>query len=156
VSRTSARPARWLLLLSLLAAGSCGIAGVGNGERDAWERALARWSSVGPGSYTYTIRRRCFCGFVGPVRVTVSNGTVTSRIDVDSGLAIDPSFADAYPDVFGLFAILDDAIDRGAFRLEVTYDPSTGVPVDFWIDYSEMVADEELGFTVDELPAATP
>jgi hypothetical protein len=34
--------------------------------------------------------------------------------------------------------------------LDVTYDPVLGVPVAFWIDYDEMVIDEELGMTVTE------
>lgn len=43
-------------------------------------------------------------------------------------------------------------LGRDAFRIEVTYDPDTGMPLDFFIDCEENVAEEELGFRVNELP----
>jgi hypothetical protein len=38
----------------------------------------------------------------------------------------------------------------------VTYDVETGVPIEFWIDYAENIADEELGFRVTESVASLP
>lgn len=42
----------------------------------------------------------------------------------------------------------EDVIDRDAHELRVTYDQSTGIPVDIWIDYDEHIADEEQGYSV--------
>jgi hypothetical protein len=58
--------------------------------------------------------------------------------------------------VEGLFDILRDAIVRDAHVIEVTYDVETGVPIKFWIDYAENIADEELGFRVTESVASLP
>ncbi len=49
-----------------------------------------------------------------------------------------------------MFDVLEDAIARDAHSISATYDPDTGVPVEFFIDYQENVADEELGMRVTE------
>ena len=50
----------------------------------------------------------------------------------------------------GLFDLLRAAIEGGAHTIDVTYHPALGVPIDFWIDYLENVADEEVGMRVTE------
>tara|TARA_B110000116_G_C16423388_1_gene397202 strand:- start:159 stop:353 length:195 start_codon:yes stop_codon:yes gene_type:complete len=59
-----------------------------------------------------------------------------------------------FPTVTGLFDLIEWAIEVAAFRIEVTYDPATGLPVDACIDYDQQVVDEELGFSLMELPAS--
>lgn len=116
----------------------------------------ARWDSLGPGSYVYGVERLCFCGveYRGPVRVTVVDGSAVEHVYVDSGLDVPPAIAQAFPTVDGLFALLRSAIESDAAEIRVTYDPTLGVPLDFWIDYNQMIADEELGMLVTE--AVTP
>ncbi|MDZ7778429.1 MAG: DUF6174 domain-containing protein [Gemmatimonadota bacterium] len=41
-------------------------------------------------------------------------------------------------------------LERDAHSISATYDPETGVPIDFFIDYEENVDDEELGMRVTE------
>ena len=115
--------------------------------------AQARWARVGPDDYGYAVRRRCFCGAeaIGPVRVTVVDGVATSRVYVSSGEPVPESLAPLFPTVDGLFGILTDAFETGAFSIDVVYDPETGVPLDVFIDYRENVADEEVGFEVTEV-----
>ena len=74
---------------------------------------------------------------------------------VDGGAQVSAQLADLFPDIPGLFAIIADAIARNPFDMAVTYDPTTGVPVDVWIDYVQNIADEELGFRSTDLPAPT-
>jgi hypothetical protein len=75
---------------------------------------------------------------------------VLSQVYVEDGrLATGPATG-WFPSVDGLFALLRDAIDEGAHEVRVSYDPVSGVPFEFWIDYSEFTADEELGFVVTE------
>jgi hypothetical protein len=116
----------------------------------------SRWGSLGPDNYVYAIERLCFCGveYRGPVRVTVEDGVAVEWSYVASGLAVSPGIAGEFTAVEGLFDILRTAIDADAFEVRVTYDSSLGVPLDFWIDFNEMVADEELGMQVTE--AVTP
>lgn len=109
-----------------------------------------RWQSTGPDDYVYAVERLCFCGLIGPVRVTVVDGVATERIVVASGEPLTGEAADLFPTVDGLFDLLIEAVAADAHEVEVTYDPETGVPVDFRIDYEELVDDEELGVRVTE------
>jgi len=122
------------------------------------EANQARWDSSGPGSYVYGVERLCFCGveYRGPVRVTVVDGSAVEHVYIDSGLVVPPVVAQAFPTVDGLFSLLRSAIEGDAAEVNVTYDPTLGVPLDFWIDYNLMIADEELGIQVTEAVTPTP
>lgn len=148
------RAACFRFLATVVTLGAIGGCDVTEPEGDLGElgEAMARWAAVGPDSYQYAVAQLCFCGFVGPVRVTVVNGVVTNRVVVETGEPLEEFLADGYPNVEGLFAIIADAIARDPAELEVTYDADTGVPLDFWIDYSRNIADEELGYSVSEVP----
>lgn len=119
-------------------------------ERDELARNRALWEATGPGSYEYAVERLCFCGSRGPARVTVENGIVSSVVPVsddDPSLDLTPEL---FPGVDGLFDILENAVARDAYSIEVTYDPDSGVPLEFFIDYEENIVDEELGMRVTE------
>lgn len=115
-------------------------------------RARAKWERTRPDSYVYAVRRSCFCPieYLGPVRVSVQGDSVVEREYVDSGDPVPSMFAGGFPSVDGLFDILEEAYGGNADDVRVTYDPVTGVPVEFFIDYLEMAADEELGMRVTE------
>ena len=126
----------------------------GDGPTDprvtALDAAQARWEAVGPRSYSYALQRFCFCApdYLGPARLRIEEGVVVEQVYVDSGLPVPPNLD--FPTVDGLFEILRSAYEQDAHEVRVTYDPSLGVPVDFWIDYLEMAVDEELGVEVTE------
>jgi len=152
--RIKGSAARAVLAIVLAAAflTTCDSLGLGHGPRDELDRNRELWARVGPDAYEYGLERLCFCApdSRGPVRVSVEAGVVVQRMYVESGDPVPGAYDDLFPRVSGLFDILEDALDRDAYRVDVTYDPETGVPIDFWIDYSENTADEELGFTVTE------
>ena len=106
----------------------------------------------------YAVERLCFCPveYRGPVRVRVEAGVAVERLYVDSGLTVPSPMEGEFPTVDGLFELLRSAIEADAHEVRVTYDPGLGVPLDFWIDFNEMVADEELGIQVTEAVAPTP
>jgi len=139
----------WLVLL-LVTAG-CDILGP-DAQVDGLEEARERWAATAPDPYTFAVERLCFCGpdARGPVRMIVSGGTITSQIYVEGAAEVVGQATEWFPDVEGLFDVIQDAIDRDAHTIQVTYDQVTGVPVDLWIDYEEFTADEELGFRVVE------
>ena len=139
---------------SALLLAACGVTGPGHPGVAALEAAQARWTLHGPDSYVFAVQRNCFCGpdYRGPARLTVENGVVTDAEYVDSGLPV-PSDS-AFPTVDELFELLRSAYDADADDVTVTYDPQLGVPMEAWIDYLEMAADEELGWLVTE--AVTP
>ena len=133
-------------------AASAGCSDLGpKSQVDELKEAQELWRSRRPLRYVYTIQRQCFCteDARGPVRVTVDGETVVSQL-YDDGRAVDVEAAAWFPSVDGLFTVLLDAFDQGAYEIRATYDPELGVPVDFWIDYAQHTIDEELGFTVTE------
>jgi hypothetical protein len=121
------------------------------------ESARNRWERTRPEAYVFAIERLCFCPveYIGPVRIWVEGDSVVARVFVDGGDPVPQGIAEAFPTVGGLFGVLTEAYEQGADEVRATYDSATGVPLDFWIDYSEMMADEELGFRVTEEVTAT-
>lgn len=108
------------------------------------------WEARRPGAYAFELERQCFCAVDarGPVRLTVEGSRVLTRVYSDSGTAVPDAYIDLFPSVDGLFDILEDAIQRAAESVDVTWDPVTGAPSSFFIDYSRSIADEELGFRI--------
>ena len=58
-----------------------------------------------------------------------------------------------YDTVPELFDVIQDAIDRDAAEIRVTY-AASGYPDEVWLDYDEQIADEELGFFIHALTPA--
>ena len=136
---------RTSLVVVLLAVAACGDVPVGASEIRTLRFARARWESRGIDSYELTLRQICYCGLVGPVRVVVQNGVVVSRTLVATGEPLPSVYADGYPDVLGLFAIIERAA-RNADDLATTYDPTYGFPVVVSIDWDYHVADDEVTY----------
>jgi hypothetical protein len=149
--------AAWLAVLCPLVL-ACGSLGPDDEHLTDLEANQARWETLGPGSYVYAVERLCFCSpeSLGPVRVRVEDGVAVEHVYVDSGLAVPSAIAVGFPTVDGLFELIRSAIDADAFEVRATYDQGLGVPLDFWIDYNEMLADDELGMLVTEVVAPTP
>jgi hypothetical protein len=108
------------------------------------------WESSGLASYEIEYRRICFCpeNITSPVVVVVSNGVIDSRHYSETGEEVDEAVRDLFPDVSGMFDIVQDAIDQQASQVTVTYDSQLGYPVNIRVDYNTMMADEELEFAV--------
>lgn len=153
--KTRARRVRLLLpALATLTLGGCSSTGPGSTIESEVRFYRAQWEATGPASYVYALRHTCFCSpeAIGPVRVTVDESSVTARVYVDSSEPVDPDFHGSFPDIDGLFDVLEDAIEREAHQIDVTWHESDGYPVSIFVDYIEFAADEERGFTVTELP----
>ncbi len=139
-----------LTLTLTSAVAGCGILDPDGGARDELEDNRDRWESTRPASYAMVVERLCFCGEEarGPVRVTVQGSTPTERVYTGTGEPVSPEFAGLFPTIDGLFDVIEDALDRDAHEVRVTYDLTTGIPADIWIDYDDHIADEETGFSV--------
>ncbi len=115
------------------------------------DAARQRWADAGLDAYRMTLQRSCFCpeDYRGPFEVTVRDGAVASaRFD---GATVDP---ERVVTVDGLFGLIEDAYERGAERVDVTFDPELGYPTELYIDVSSQMADEEVGYTVSDLRVA--
>jgi hypothetical protein len=136
-----------LLWVGLL--GACSVLDPEDDARDEMESARERWESVGPSAYRTTQTHVCFCGTEvrGPVMVRVT-AAGTTRTYVSDGRAVPATHTQFFPTVEELFDEIESALDDGADQVRATYDPTTGAPLDVFIDYSERTADEEQGWTL--------
>lgn len=152
---------RWLavplLSIALLLAG-CGSGGddapelgdpnLESSPREALATARALWSSNGAPSYDMRFNWLCFC-----IIEAVEERDIQVRDGVVAAGGLSPDFGNLadHETVQGLFDLIEEAIDRDAAKLDVTYHATLGYPMAASIDYNLQMADEELGFTVHEL-----
>jgi hypothetical protein len=138
-----------LLALPVLGCGTTGPSDPLDRERERLEQARAQWRSLGIVDYRFTFQRSCFCApsLREPALVNVLRGAIVSVEDM-AGSPQDPAL---YYTVEELFALIEEAIDQDAARLSVTYDSGLGYPTSAFIDRSEMIADEEIGFEASRL-----
>ncbi|WP_420454637.1 DUF6174 domain-containing protein [Rubrivirga sp.] len=116
------------------------------------DAARARWADAGLDAYAMTLQRICFCpspDYTGPFAVVVRDGAVESvRLD---GAAVDDERGATVADLFDL---IDEAYEKGAAAVDVTYDPEMGYPTSVGIDYDARMADEEIAYRVSDLRPA--
>lgn len=145
-----------LLLSGIVAASACGSPGDSDLERNE-----KLWQSQNLTSYDFTLTRQCFCPeeWRGPVNVSVRNGTVTSVTYTSSGQTAEPDRFGDVDTINELFDVIRDAYEgRNTFNekaetVNVTYHPELGYPLTIYIDVSTMIADEEQGYTIENLVA---
>ena len=101
------------------------------------------WATQGPTSYKIVTQSLCFCP-QEPWSDTVVDGVVTEHVALTDGVFSDPA---ARP-MDALFDEIQRVIESEYASLTVSYDPATGALKQFFVDVSEMMADEEYGVEV--------
>jgi len=145
---------RWTRLVMIAVSGVV-MAGCGTNPFSLSQEAVtdhrSRWSEAGMIDYEYVYRQSCECqpSSMEPARVEVRSGSVASVIYPGSGEAA--ASKDHYPTIDGLFDLIEDAIDREAAGLIVSYDGFLGYPTEINIDYDLEVADDEITILVSDL-----
>ena len=100
-------------------------------DRDALRVAEARWKSREQSSYTFEIRRACFCPPVLAewARVQVSNGLVAGVVVLATGEEVPAAERAMFPTIDQVFETIHHTIDSDWIdRIELTFDPVTGLP----------------------------
>lgn len=112
--------------------------------------AETQWHQHKPSRYSYTLQRSCFCSpeFTKPIKIEVSGNSVTKATVDDLPLSLERR-ADALT-VEGLFNVVRKALDDKVERLEVRYDPTTGIPLSISVDRSKQIADEEMYYSISD------
>ncbi len=116
-------------------------------------QAKVKWERAGLRSYTYQFERSCFCPeeWRKATTVTVLGDSVARARYVEPDEQVPAENIERYQTIGGLFAKLQEAIDRRAYQMDVTYDPTYGYPTSAVIDYDQRMADEEMRFNASEL-----
>ena len=116
------------------------------------QRYRARWAARVPLAYRYTVRVGCFCPseLTQPVEVEVRDGAVAAIVGASTRQPVRASqFDDAAP-IEQLFVAIQRAIDQGADRVSVEYDPDFGYPRSIAIDYLRNAIDDEVTYTIEK------
>ena len=110
---------------------------------------LARWKTVEPHHYRYTIAVRCFC--LAPAdrsqTVEVRDGKIVSATATYRGRTMDLPLQYSVR-ITDVFDALISAASLRAKRIEADYDPRLGFPTRVWIDPVIDAYDDELGVTI--------
>ena len=139
-------------VITLVLAGAACEAPTAPGDRDNLDAARALWNLKSGPAYSYKVNRACECVLGGRLMmVTVVNGSVSAAEYVDSGSLVEPSLLAYVLTVPDLFDLIQDALDRKASYLAVSYDPLYGFPTRIEIDYSANVVDDEVVMSAREL-----
>jgi len=119
------------------------------------------WKSQNLSNYDFTLERQCFCpeDWRGPVDIQVRNGKAVSMTYPSTGVtATEEKFGNVNT-IDKLFDVLRDAyagsgtFEQKADTVNVTYHAQMGYPLTIYIDVSATIADEEQGYTVEDLRA---
>jgi hypothetical protein len=141
-----------LLLAAIIVTGCTGGSeGSETGAAAELRKAREKWEKAGFENYVFQFRWQCFCirEYVSLVELKVKAGNAVSGSYVEGGGELESERLADYMPIDQLFDLIQEAIDRDAHSIRAEYDPELGFPVDVYIDYNEMMADEEKGFTIE-------
>lgn len=128
----------------------CGILGPGGSAGELRDRRAA-WEALGIHDYSITMQPSCYClpEWIRTAVVVVRTDTILDVRDAATGEPLEHRYH--YRTVDGLFDLIQDALDRQAASVEVTYDATYHFPATIAIDYEINTADEEIWYTVSGL-----
>ena len=119
------------------------------------------WKDQRVMDYDFTLERQAFApeDWRGPVNIQVRHGAAVSVTYVSTGAAVSEGKFDNADTIDKLFTMLKNAyagkgeFEQKADTISVTYDAQMGYPTNLYIDVSQIVADDEQGYTVTNLVA---
>ncbi|MBE0645647.1 MAG: hypothetical protein IH600_16325 [Bacteroidetes bacterium] len=115
-------------------------------------QAREHWEQMGFDSYEITQRRNCFCLLGGrPVRLLVFRDSLVSGVNLEDSTALTSDELQWYLTVDQLFDYIADIDPAQVAHYEARYDGTYGFPAYFYVDRSEQIADEEIGFECSDL-----
>lgn len=135
----------------------CDATGPDPGEqlRSQLRAQEALWAEHGSANYSVQIQRRCVCeAGAYDVEIEVVGGEVVSGVHMESGEALTAAELAEQLTLPDLFDVLDDAIDRRALGVNVSYNSAFGYIQYLRIDFDQTTATDDVEYLVDEYTPA--
>jgi len=108
---------------------------------------LNLWNEKKIENYSFSFKRICFCPleYVGPQQVVVQNGKVVTV----NGAAYNSSQRyGVIPTIPELLLTIKSHIDKNPVKKTLNFNATYGYPTSVFFDFSELMADDELGYEV--------
>jgi hypothetical protein len=107
------------------------------------------WVTKNITNYSYTLRVNCYCSIErnGPHLIKVTNNKIVSVNDQPYNL----EQTGMLPTVNELFQIIQIKLAQKPFDQRLEYHPSLGYPTSVYFDMDNRIADEEVGFIIENL-----
>jgi Family of unknown function (DUF6174) len=107
------------------------------------------WSEQNITNYSYTLRVNCYCVIErnGPHLIKVTNNKIVSV----NGQPYNPELTGILPTVNELFDIIQTKLTQKPFQQSLEYHPVLGYPTSVYFDMDERIADEEVGYIIENL-----
>ena len=119
-------------------------------RRDEFSAALQKWQAAGIHDYSFTLNQSCFCIGIQPVRITVRRGIAQRARNLQDGTEVSAEALGKLPSLDGIFQKIAAAYAKPADHITLTLNKDYGYPERVYIDYVEMMADEELSYTISD------
>lgn len=129
------------------------IAGCGNGSTTGSNQKTLNskktlWSDSHLSHYKFTYQIGCFCLPREDVVISVNDGQVVEAFNTPSGTYLNQETLTGLPTVEVLFAKAQEAIDKHAYSLSITYNPQYGFPEHISIRWSKDVPDDGVDYFI--------
>ena len=110
-----------------------------------------KWKKQGITEYAFTLQISCFCivDYTRPKSIVVKN----NQIESVNGIAYIDLEYETYMTFDDFFEYIKERQKENPVQENLEFDPTYGFPTYIYFDISEMIADEEIGYTItDFLP----
>lgn len=151
----SPSPRHILLSVAPLALAAALLSACANPSQPPLDEHRAIWTQKSLGNYTYKFNWSCFCSpdYTASVQIKVQAGKIVEITDAMTGAKLDAARFKDFRTIDGLFDFIQEAINRNAESIQVTYDATNAYPTSVSIDYIKQAVDEEMAFKASDLKA---
>ncbi len=108
---------------------------------------LNLWNEKKIENDSFSLKRICFCPteYVGPHQIVVKNGKISTVNGAPYNKAERYGVLYTIPE---LLQVIKEHIDRKPAKQTLNFNPTYGYPTSVFFDFSEMMADEEIGYVI--------
>ncbi len=108
---------------------------------------LNLWNEKKIENYSFSFKRVCFCPleYVGPHQIVVKNGKISTVNGAPYNKAERYGVLYTIPE---LLQVIKENIDKKPAKQTLNFNPTYGYPTSVFFDFSEMIADEEIGYEI--------
>ncbi len=128
------------------------LAGATHADTSRQDFTAARqvWDTAGIHDYQFTLAQHCFCPAEEAIRIVVRQDAVASARYTPSGQSVNSDRLNSLPSLSAIFQKIEDGYARNAASIQLSLNPEYGYPERVFIDYTTMIADEELIYLIQD------